>query len=70
MTTSGFQAMQDASPPRQSRQKETIHLTAKTVECPALTLESIDNVKGRDSLALGMLSVGDSVADNPLQESL
>jgi hypothetical protein len=33
-----------------------------------LALESIDNVKGSDGLALGVLSVGDSVADDVLEE--
>ena len=33
-----------------------------------MALESIDNVKGSDGLALGVLSVGDSVADDVLEE--
>ena len=33
-----------------------------------MALESIDNVEGSDGLALGVLSVGDSVADDVLEE--
>ena len=43
---------------------------AEAVQGPALPLEGIDNVHGSDSLSLGMLSVGDSVADDILQEHL
>jgi hypothetical protein len=35
-----------------------------------LSLESIDNVKRCDSLALGVLSVGDCVSDDTLKEGL
>ena len=35
-----------------------------------LALESIDNVEGGDSLALGVLSVGDGIADDVLEEDL
>jgi len=35
-----------------------------------LTLQGIDDIEGSDCLSLGMLSVGDSVADNTLEESL
>ena len=45
-------------------------LTTETVKGAALTLESVDNVEGGDSLALGVLSVGDSVADDTLEEGL
>ena len=45
-------------------------LTTETVKGAALTLKSVDNVEGGDGLALGVLSVGDSVADDTLEESL
>jgi hypothetical protein len=46
------------------------NLTTETVECTTLALESINNVEGGNSLALGVLSVGDSVTDNTLEEGL
>ena len=45
-------------------------LAAEAVESASLTLERIDDVHGGDSLALGMLGVGDCVADHVLQEDL
>ena len=36
----------------------------------ALSLQSVDDVKGSDSLSLGVLSVGDSVTDDTLKEGL
>jgi len=45
-------------------------LTTETVEGSALAFESVDNVEGGDSLALGVLSVGDSVTDDTLEECL
>ena len=47
-----------------------MRLTTETVEGTALSLEGVDNVEGGDSLALGVLSVGDGVADNTLEEGL
>jgi hypothetical protein len=35
-----------------------------------LSLESVDDIERSDSLALGVLSVGDSVTDDTLQEGL
>jgi hypothetical protein len=35
-----------------------------------LPLESIDNIERGDSLALGVLSVGDSIANDTLEEGL
>ena len=43
---------------------------SEAVEGPPLPLESVDDVHGSDSLPLGMLSVGDGVADDILQEHL
>ena len=45
-------------------------LTSESVEGTSLTLEGIDDIHGGDSLPLGMLSVGDSITDNVLQEDL
>lgn len=45
-------------------------LATETVKGAALTLESVDNVEGGDGLALGVLSVGDSVANDTLEEGL
>jgi hypothetical protein len=45
-------------------------LTTETVEGTALALESVDNVEGGDGLALGVLSVGDSIANDALEEGL
>jgi hypothetical protein len=36
----------------------------------ALSLESVDDVHGRDGLAAGVLGVGDGIADDVLQEHL
>jgi hypothetical protein len=47
-----------------------IRLTTETVKGAALTLEGVDNVKGGDGLALGVLGVGDCVADDTLEEGL
>ncbi len=45
-------------------------LGTETVEGAALALESVDNVERGDGLALGVLSVGDRVADDRLEEEL
>ncbi|VCX04405.1 unnamed protein product, partial [Gulo gulo] len=42
----------------------------EAVEGAALALERVDHVHGRDRLALGVLRVGDGVADHVLQEHL
>jgi hypothetical protein len=47
-----------------------INLSTETVEGTALALECVNNVKGGDSFALGVLSVGDSIADDTLEEGL
>ena len=43
---------------------------AKAVQGPALPLQGIHHVKGGDSLAPGMLGVGDCIPDDILQEHL
>jgi hypothetical protein len=45
-------------------------LTTETVQSPALTLESVDDIERGDGLALGVLSVGDGVTDDTLEEGL
>jgi hypothetical protein len=45
-------------------------LTTETVKGAALTLEGVDDVERSDGLALGVLSVGDSVANDTLEEGL
>jgi hypothetical protein len=47
-----------------------MRLTTKTVQGPALALEGVDDVEGGDGLALGVLSVGDGVTDDTLEEGL
>jgi hypothetical protein len=46
------------------------HLTSKTVKGLSLTLESINNIHGHNSLAASVLSVSDRVADDILEEHL
>lgn len=43
-------------------------LTTKSVQSTSLALQSIDNVHGSDGLALGVLRVSDSIADDVLEE--
>ena len=45
-------------------------LSTETVEGSALSLESVDDVEGGDSLSLGVFGVGDSIADDVLEEDL
>jgi hypothetical protein len=45
-------------------------LTSESVEGTSLALEGIDDIEGCDSLALGVLSVGDGVTDDRLKEGL
>jgi hypothetical protein len=45
-------------------------LTTETVEGTALALEGVDNIEGCDGLALGVLSVGDGITDDTLEEGL
>lgn len=48
--------------------REAFRLTAEAVQCAALALQSVDDVHGGHRLALGVLGIGDSVADDVLQE--
>ncbi|ORD92840.1 hypothetical protein ECANGB1_114 [Enterospora canceri] len=45
-------------------------LTTKSVQSASLTLQGIHDVHGSNSLTLSVLSVGDSIPDNVLQEHL
>ena len=47
-----------------------ISLAAEAVQGAALTLQSVDDVHGSHRLALGVLGVGDGIADDVLQEHL
>lgn len=48
--------------------KSARHLTTETVQGTALALEGVDDVQRGDSLALGVLGVGDSVTNDTLKE--
>ena len=43
--------------------------STEAVEGSALSLEGVDDIKGGNSLSLGVLSVGDGVLDNVLEEA-
>jgi len=47
-----------------------LFLATEVVDSVSLTLQSVDDVQGGDGLALGMLGVGDGVADDVLTASL
>jgi len=49
---------------------EAGRLTTEAVKGTALPLERVDDVEGGDGLALGVLGVGDGVADHTLEEGL
>lgn len=44
------------------------NLATETVEGLTSTLERVDDIKSRDGLASGVLSVGDSIADDAIEE--
>lgn len=50
--------------------EDALYVEKTREKLTALALESVDNVEGGDGLALGVLSVGDGVTDNTLQEGL
>jgi hypothetical protein len=50
--------------------KSGYSLTSKSVEGATLTLEGVDDVHGGHGLPLGVLGVGDGIADDVLQEDL
>lgn len=49
---------------------ESNGLTAESVQSTALAFQSVDDVHGGDGLSLGVLGVGDCVADDVLEEDL
>ena len=51
-------------------ESEIRNLAAEAVEGTALTFQSVDDVHGGDGLSLGVLGVGDGVADDVLEEHL
>ena len=50
--------------------QKTRKLSSKAIQSASLPLQGIDNVHGSDGLPLGVLGVGDGVADDILQEHL
>merc|ERR1719180_408161 len=50
--------------------RANVELSAKAVQGPALPLKGVHYVHGSHGLPLGMLSVGDSITDDILQEHL
>ncbi len=44
--------------------------TSESVDGSALSLKSIDDVHSSDGFSSGVLSVGDGISDNTLEESL
>ena len=54
---------------RDERQTRAGRSRAKAVERAALALERVDDVERGDGLALGVLGVGDRVADDVLEEA-
>ena len=46
------------------------HLTTKTVQSAALSLEGINNIERCDGLALGVFCVGNGVTNDTLEEGL
>ena len=57
--------------------KRTVYVVVKTrfstsesVEGTSLTLQSIDDIHGGDSLPLGVLGVGNGITDDVLKENL
>ena len=50
--------------------RKKTRLTTETVKGAALSLKSVDDIEGGDSLALSVLSVGDSITNDTLEEGL
>ena len=46
------------------------YLSTKSVQSTSLPLEGVDHIHGGNSLPLGVLSVGDSIPDDVLEEDL
>ena len=54
----------------ESSRWERRRLAAEAVQSAALALERVDDVHGGDGLALGVLAVGDGIANHVLEEHL
>jgi hypothetical protein len=52
------------------QQHEMTCLSTKAIKSLALTLESIDDIHGSDSLTTSMLGVGDGITNDVLKEDL
>ena len=50
--------------------RQTAALTTETVQGAALPLQGVDDIQRGDGLALGVLSVGDGITDDTLEEGL
>ena len=61
-----------ASPRKKIRNRhlEETRLTAETIKCAALSLESIDDIEWSNRLTLGVLSICDGITDNTFKEGL
>ena len=68
--SNGCIAGANASVKHTRTQTTTMYLAAEAVEGPALPLERVHDVHGRDGLPPGVLSVGHRVADDVLEEHL
>jgi len=55
---------------RDEAAQRRMRLTTETVQSAALPLEGVDDIERSDCLALGVLGVGDCVADDALEEGL
>lgn len=58
------------SPKSEKQPQKADRLTTETVQGTALSLQSVDDVERGNRLALGVLSVGDGVTDDTLEEGL
>ncbi len=50
--------------------KKNMNLTSETVKSATLSLQSMHDIKSGDGLAASVLSVGDGISDDVLQENL
>jgi hypothetical protein len=70
-TSLGIYRKQPLSPSSNSKTLAmTRRLSTETVEGSALSLQSVDDIEGGNSLPLGVFGVGDRVSDDVLEEDL
>jgi hypothetical protein len=55
---------------QEQRHQPITYLTTESVDGASLTLEGIYDIEGCDGLSLGVLGVGDSIADDAFKEDL